>query len=217
MPASPQRFLDRQYSSIAGSARSRAFCLAIIFVSVCASGLSALNPPDEPRRVLVLYSYSRHLPWEAKVSDGIDEILDALKPAERPVLFEEGLDSDRLGDIGPTEAWADYLAVKYKNIRLDAIVSESQQAAGLLFGSPELFPGVSRYILNCAPSSLVDYRDGIERRYSSVSNIEQAVRTIVNVLPETRRIIVVADRSAVGKARTAQALEIGRASCRERV
>ena len=60
-------------------------------LSLPASRVSAQLPANGSRRVLVLYSYARQLPWESMVISGLDEALNAIPLTERPFLFEESL------------------------------------------------------------------------------------------------------------------------------
>ncbi len=156
------------------------------------------------RRVLVIYSYSRHLPWETGVVKGIGESIDAFGGNPRPVLFEENLDSDLVNASEAQAALAAGLAEKYRKVDLDAVITESQQAAALLLSNPGLFGDASRYILHFAPSTALEPGTGRERRYSTASDLETALRTIPMLLPSVRRIVVVADRSGTGLARSEQ-------------
>jgi diguanylate cyclase (GGDEF)-like protein len=176
---------------------------AIISTLIFASPtLSAQQVVGANRKILILYSYSRSMPWEVRLVSGIDEYLASINLSMRPALFEESLDSARLGDPNEMGVWAAYLSNKYRDVHLDAVMSESQQAVFLLSHSPELFPGVRRYVFNYVPSESVPAASGLEKRYSSVSDIERAMLTIPKVLPNTKRIIVVNDRSVLGLART---------------
>lgn len=156
------------------------------------------------RRVLVIYSYSRHLPWETGVVKGIGEGIEAFGGGPRPVLFEENLDSDLVNASDAQAALAAGLAEKYRNVNLDAVITESQQAASLLLSNPGFFGDARRYVLHYAPSPALGPGTGRERRYSTASDLETAMRTIPMLLPSVRRIVVVADRSGIGLARSEQ-------------
>lgn len=176
-------------------------CVAfIIAIPTTASAQTAAST----RRILVLHSYSRHLPWDIGVVKGIGEIMDSIEPGDRPLLFEENLDSNLVGEIAATAAFGSYLSAKYGHVALDAVITESQQAAALLLEFPELFPGAQRYIFNYAPAASLGAGNGSERRYSTASDLETALRTIPMLVPSVRRIIVVADRSSIGLARSEQ-------------
>jgi len=173
------------------------------FQSAFPTAVVAQAVAGNSRKVLVLYSYSRRLPWSEKVIAGLEEVLGSVDIADRPVLFEECLDSNLLGNLKTPDLWAAYLSEKYRNVALDAVITESQQAAEIFLAYPDLFPGVHRYIFNTLPSDRIGEEGGVERRYSSVSDLETAMRTIFRLIPATRRIVVVADQSAIGKTRTA--------------
>ncbi len=166
--------------------------------------VSAQLPANGSRRVLVLYSYARQLPWENKVMAGFDEALNAMPLAERPFLFEESLDASRVGEPCEPDAWRRYLAVKYRDVALDAVITESQQAAALLLSSPELFPGAERYVLHFADSAALGTGTGAERRFSTASDLERALSTVTATYPLAKRIVFVTDKTSVGAARTEQ-------------
>lgn len=166
--------------------------------------MASAQAPVSVRRVLVLHSYSRHLPWDIGIVRGISEIMDSIESEYRPLLFEENLDSNLVDDIASTVTMESYLAGKYRTVPLDAVITESQQAASLILEFPELFPNAQRYIFNYAPSACLGTGNGSERRYSTVLDLEKAIRTIPMLVPSVRRIIVVADRSSIGLARSEQ-------------
>jgi two-component system, cell cycle response regulator len=182
------------------------FVLAALLVAAPPQGarLAGQGSGSPSRQVLVLYSYSRLLPWEGRVIAGLNEALAGIELHRRPFLYEESLDSARLGDPTDNASWASFLALKYRKIKLDAVITESQQAAALLLSQPSLFPGAERYILHFAPSSSLARGRGDERRFSSSTDLEKAIRTITTVLPSAKRVVVVTDRSSVGLARSEQ-------------
>ena len=169
--------------------------------------LAGKIPADEQpvsRRVLVLYTYSRQLPWESGIVAGLHEILGAYRSSSRILLYEENLDSDLANIATSMDIQAAYLADKYRNIAFDAVIAESQAAASILLAFPDLFPGTSRYLFNYAPSARLGPGTGFEYRYSTVTDLEKALRTIALLLPGVRRVVVVADRSVIGLARSEQ-------------
>jgi two-component sensor histidine kinase len=183
----------------------------LVVAAMAAAGACAFAARSGPDcRVLVLYSYSRQLPWNALVGQGLDEYIASLHPSERPTLFEEYLDSVRVGEIGDPAPWAAYLAQKYGKVKLDLIVTESQQAAALLLAFPGLFPGTPRCLFHFVPSPTLPPGTGLERRYSSALDLETALRTIRQIPPGASRIVAVTDRSSLGLARSAQLVEIAK-------
>gem|GEM_PF-1829179 len=180
------------------------FIACMAFVATAPMVASAQQSPTGARRVLVLYSYSRHLPWETGVVKGMAEGIEDFSGRVRPILFEENLDSDLVNASEAQAALAAGLAEKYRNVNLDAVITESQQAAALLLSNPGLFGDARRYIVHFAPSTALGPGNGRERRYSTASDLEKALRTIPMLVPSVRRIVVVADRSGIGLARSEQ-------------
>jgi two-component sensor histidine kinase len=179
------------------------FSVLLCLVIVLLSGFPA-SAQTPPRRVLVLYTYSRHLPWETGIVAGLQEILSTQALSGRLFLYEENLDSDLANIALSVETQVAYLLDKYRAIALDAVITESQSAASILLAFPELFPGIPRYLFNYAPSTKLGVGTGSERRYSCVSDLETALHTIALLRPGVRRIVVIADRSVIGLARSEQ-------------
>lgn len=84
-------------------------------------------------------------------------------------------------------------------------MTESNQAASLALALPGFSPGAARYIFHFAPdnSSLPKERAG-GKRYSSVSDLERALRTIRVLLPKAEKAVVALDRSSLDRARAEQ-------------
>ena len=181
---------------------------ALVVAAQPAVGQLAAARGSGSRHVLVLYSYSRLLPWEDRVMRGMDAALGAIALNRRPFLYEESLDAGRVGTIGDLDAWRRYLEEKYRDVRLDAVITESQQAASLLLSLPELFPGAERYVLHYAEGSSLGGGNGAERRFSSSEDMERALLLIPSVRPGTRRVVVVTDRTVNGMARVEQIAQL---------
>ncbi len=181
---------------------------ALVVAAQPAVGQPAAARGSGSRHVLVLYSYSRLLPWEDRVMRGMDAALGAIALNRRPFLYEESLDAGRVGTIGDLDAWRRYLEEKYRDVRLDAVITESQQAASLLLSLPELFPGAERYVLHYAEGSSLGGGNGAERRFSSSEDMERALRLIPTLRPGTRRVVVVTDRTVNGMARVEQIAQL---------
>ncbi len=186
--------------------RSLGRCLLLSFLVFSLAGLPGSTPTARggARRVLVLYSYSRHLPWVSRVMEGLDGVLAGYSLADRPHLFEEFMDASRIGDVRDSAIWAAYLAEKYRNIPLDAVMTDGYPAGVLLLEHPELFPAASRHLFQFNPGSFPGKGRGDERMFSSPSDLEQALKSVKYVLPRIRNIVVVSDRSLNGLAWTEQ-------------
>lgn len=180
------------------------FLIILLFVLVFAGSANAAISREQPPAVLVIYSYGTALPWEKKVMEGLKIAVESLPSRERPTIFEETLDTSRLGDAAGKQAWGAYLAEKYRTAGIRVIMTESQQAAELLMSLPELLPEARRYIFHYAPTPTHPQAMLGERRFSSVDDLERAVRTVLGVQPRRTRIVAVLDRSAVGRARAIQ-------------
>ena len=84
--------------------------------------------------VLLLSSWADHLPWAQGVMEGVSEEIKAIQQStdRNVVLFVEYLDRSRIGTAISDEDWADFLRQKYQNIKIDAVIVDSEPAATLV-------------------------------------------------------------------------------------
>jgi len=113
-----------------------------LLAALLAPGAAAAERPQEPRTVLVLYTYGRMLPANLEFEAGLRRAFDPSDAA--PVeIFEEFLDLERFGG-GPYQAALEtYLREKYAAREPDAVVAAA--SAGLEFllaRRGRLFPSI---------------------------------------------------------------------------
>lgn len=141
-----------------------------------------------PRKVLILYSYHDTLPWQAKLREALFTELKKTPQSQNLELFEERFEAHRLSTITSNDAFLKLLETKYRNVKLDLIVAENDFAFEFLSKYPDVFPGVKRQFIsyslgqNTANVLLIS------------PNITTALNTILQVLPNTRRIIAIIGR-----------------------
>ena len=145
------------------------------------------------RKILVIYSQTVKYPWTRKVRDAFEKSLENLPEAERPEVFEEYLDEQRLREDAVGDFVADYFTRKYRTVPFNAVLAETRDACDLLLRHPALFPGVARYLFDFNSGPLPS-SPGTIAYYSSLDGI-LSVKTIMDLLPEVRRIVVVGDQS----------------------
>jgi len=89
--------------------------------------------PPETKRVLVLYSQEKAHPAHELTDQGIRSgfLSNTLFDVQ---LYNEYLDGTRFGSPANAQAFADYLAHKYINIKIDTIITVYPPAMDLLLG-----------------------------------------------------------------------------------
>ena len=174
--------------------RSALLRLAAAFWLACACGLVAA----EERRVLVLYSLGADSSsaWQRLVHKGLYDELGRSSQGVTPAIFEERFDANRVGEEKSQEGMAPYLASKYADTKLDAIVTENFVAARFLSSHPELFPGVPRHYVNHGREQWTP-RDGMG--YEVTSDYARAIGVIPLVAPNVRHVAVVGDKTSRGQ------------------
>lgn len=157
--------------------------LALFIVFDPGRVLAATSNPN----VLILWSYNDQLPWQSRVRLGLSQRLEAQKNQFAPALYEERLDAARLDSTDVDAYWADDLRRKYDGVRFDSIVTESGPAAVFLSRHPNLFPGAKRFIIDSEEE--VEQRAG--EHVAAEEDFVRQMRVILEVLPQTRRLVVV--------------------------
>lgn len=184
------------------SIRRRDLALLVSLVLAAVSGISGQSAPEAlpARKVLVVYSYAKGLPWNDALSAGIAAALSEYPENQRPECFEEYLDSARLGDSALNDTQAAALALKYRSIKFDAVFTDSQQAALLLLRNPALFAGAPRYLFNFVPHTGLPKGSGGERMYATDLDVGESLKALAVFRPGLKRIVAVLDKSVLGKA-----------------
>lgn len=161
-----------------------------------AAGLASGAAPcrAQGHTVLVLLSFNPALPWSRSVLEGIERERLATEPPAATV-YVETLDRLRLPET-PTDAeWAAFLARKYRNTPPDVIIADSYFALKLLATHGDtMFGPVPRVVLRVRSEDL----SGVEAAVKVTSGpfIERTLALALAQRPQTRRVVLVSDRSA---------------------
>jgi signal transduction histidine kinase len=105
-----------------------------------------LHPPlsaqdTRQKNILVLLSYHATLPWVESVLKGLEEV--RREHGGNIQYYVENMDAIRLGGAIESEKWADYLAGKYRSVRMDAVIAESDVASQFVAAhAKELFGSI---------------------------------------------------------------------------
>ncbi len=145
--------------------------------------------PQPKRRVLVIYSFHDTLPWQAKIREALFAQLNAIPSAQRPELFEERFEAHRLTPLISNEKFLALLEAKYKNIKLDLLITENDYAFDFIKSKPDFLPNVKRQAI-----TLTRGRD--DEALIVKESADLAIDAILKVLPNTKRIVCVIENSA---------------------
>lgn len=152
------------------------------------------NQAARKRKVLIIHSYTSEYPWVRKLREGIFEEMNQLPMEQRPEIYEEQLDAARLGKAAISNHVAEHMTQKYASVAFDAVFTELQDAAIFLLERPRLFPGVPRYYFDFTAQSLPADRPSVGTFVTLPSDWEITLQTILDVLPQTRRIVIIGDK-----------------------
>lgn len=169
-------------------------------VPVHAQDLAEISAPRfAPRQVLVLYSLGSDASsqWQTLIHKGMSAELANGNWHLAPGIYEERLDSVRVGEQPAVAGLETYLQTKYRMVQFDAIITENYLAAQFLSQHPQLFPGVPRYYVNQGRQDWAP-ADGVNLDVRH--DFGKAIAVMLQVTPGLRHIAVVGDGSARGQA-----------------
>jgi signal transduction histidine kinase len=197
---------------MAGSWWAMAACLCAALVCGEAVADAAAEDAGGNRHILILNSYHPQYAWTDELVRGALAELDGLVPEEN--VHVEYMDLRRmLDDAAYLDGLAELLAGKYAG-RSPAVILASDDGATrfLLARRNGLFPGVP--IVFCGINSIPE--DELERAADVTGlmeglEIERNLRLIERLHPGVRRIVLLTDRSSLGRgmAAAARALPAG--------
>jgi signal transduction histidine kinase len=132
-----------------------AVCLSLSIPPAAAQTGSAPTESTRapPAAVLVINSFHDGTPWQHAFNETFAETLTAAAPGMK--IFFEHLDAGRLGQPVPAAALARYLSAKYRDAGIGAVVTDSNAAAVLIAGSPDLLPRARRVFVNTSLEPLL--------------------------------------------------------------
>lgn len=156
---------------------------------------------DNQRHILILHSYHKGLRWTDTVDAGMMGTLTQRGPSIEP--HTEYLDTKRSSDEDHYLRLRDMFRHKFRNVRFSAIlVSDDDAYNFMLRFHDELFPGVP--VIFCGVNYFSDFADDrMHDIYTGVVesfDVPATLRLALHLHPETRRIVIINDRSTTGAA-----------------
>jgi PAS domain S-box-containing protein len=159
---------------------------------------------DQNHRILVLHSYHKGFSWTDGITKGINKKISA---ASIPIDIEYAyMDTKRIFSPDYIDQLVKLYSVKFKHRTFDAIISSDDQAFefllhhhGRLFpNTPVIFCGVNHFhddMLQGKPQFT-----GVLESFDTLDTIN----TALNLHPRAKRLVVISDQSAGGKANRKQ-------------
>jgi hypothetical protein len=186
--------LHRRLRSRLSLPRCQGFCLIVLLLGTSVLCTTFKVDAADRRQVLIIYSWNDLLPWQAGVRDGMQQALEQTSAADRPNIYEERLDAARISGPIAEDALDRYLREKYASVRFNTIIAESANATTFLLHRPGLFAEAARFSVN-ATDRVSEGRNSRDRAFATYDDVGRAMSTIIQVLPETDRIVAIVDTS----------------------
>lgn len=175
-------------------------CCLFLFFFLFIAAVSAAGATPSRRHILVLHSYNNGIKWVEDVNKGLFKVLLA-KDRNDLELHVEYLDAMRFSPTAVAANLRTLLAEKYKDITFDAVIAVDDIAIDYLaahheelFGETQLF-----YCGKIGGRPLADY--GVVGMSGVIEEVEiqATLATGLRLYPETRKVVVVNDRSVDGQ------------------
>jgi two-component system cell cycle sensor histidine kinase/response regulator CckA len=157
-----------------------------------------VTPSANAANVLLLNSHHQGQKWTDEITRGVYEAFLANK--QDLTIFVEYMDATRLNKNDDFDHFTDWLRAKYRNTRLDVIIAADdpaiyylKQIRDRLFPeTPVVFCGAN-FFLKIDLSGMTGFTGVTE-----APDFKATVDLILALHPDTRRIIVINDRSPIG-------------------
>ena len=172
-------------------------CLAAALLIVSCGSFAFGDASAQPRKVLVLYSFSYgrpiNLDWDRGIRMGLEANLH--EPVDIDVEF---LDAEQLPNREGRDKWVELLRMKYADLRPDVVIPVGDSAAACLaVDHPNLFPQAAVVFCSISAQTLSRFpmtnrMTGVAYRFDFQGTLEIACR----LFPATRSVIVVGGASA---------------------
>lgn len=186
------------------------FITALLFLGLAVllfSGAAAARGGDA-KKVLLLHSYHSGYKWTDQQQEGVLSALDSFRGDYD--LRVEYMDTKKVYKDNYLKALPRIYEAKYRDVDFDLIISTDDNAYNFLQENREsLFPNVPVVLcgVNWMNAAEVEAAPGFTG-VSEKADIEENFQGILKVLPDTERIIVIADRTTTGNKVRAQLRDI---------
>jgi signal transduction histidine kinase len=183
------KFRKAFYSSLAGK-------LVFLFFVIC--GPEVLFARNDPSKTNVLYlnSYQVGYNWSDSITKGV---ITGLAGHPKVVVYTEFMDAKRFGTAF-YPAFLDYLKVKYKDLRIDAVITSDNDALDfmMIYGD-SVRPKVP--VVFCGINDPENYSFQNTRFYGVLesANSGSELKLVRRLLPNSQNILILLDETTSGK------------------
>jgi methyl-accepting chemotaxis protein len=162
-------------------------------------GLAAVSAQDK-QNILILHSYHTPFSWTDGVQEGINRVFDKENIEERADIYVEYMDTKRFSGSAHYNDLLNLYRDKYWDIQFDAVICSDNNAFSFiqehrddfLQDTPLVFSGINGY-----GPDIIDERD-LTTGVAEVFDLESTIEIMLEMSPETERVIVINDRTSTG-------------------
>lgn len=146
---------------------------------------------DKKYEILFIMSYDTDLPWTKGITRAISDIK---KTNPNIIIYKEFLDENRLGKNILEKDWINFLEIKYKYKKLDAIIAEGAFSIDVLkkYGK-KFFPNVPVTLVSAGLSP------NTNNDFFNILDIKQSIRKtsdlIFQLTPDKKEIILIGEEA----------------------
>jgi signal transduction histidine kinase len=170
------------------------FILAFVIISF--SRLFALPPTNDAKNILLINSYHQNFGWTDSLTSGISK---ELKSHKNITLYIEYLNSKQFGQ-SQFEITKQYFKEKYAKVPFAGVLVTDNDALDFAIQTEnDLFPNIPKVFAGISNPEDYQLEGSNFRGYKETTNTDSIVDLIRQLLPETKRLLVITDKTTTGK------------------
>jgi PAS domain S-box-containing protein len=165
--------------------------LALVLLGLPAAVSAQSDPP--PKRILVLYWYSRDFPTNANVEKNILTVFNSAGPQGSIEYYPESLESNRFPGDDQEAVLRDYLKQKYAHRKIDVVIANPDTPLRFLLKyRNDLFPNVPIVFSAIEPPAAREFETGggLTGLINAFS-FKQTLDLALNLHPDTKQVFIV--------------------------
>ncbi len=165
----------------------------------------ALLHANEPKKILVIQSYGNAVPWGASYSLGLSEA--SLEHSGEIDIYSENMDANHAYANFNLEDFEKLIRQKYKNIKFDAVIADSEVAVNFLKNyAKELFSAIP-HIYHVDDLRIYSPTHSISKNNRNMEPYKNTIELAISQNPEVKRVVIIGNEwheSSAGLIKKAQ-------------
>jgi len=176
------------------------FCLNVKIYLLLIFALSILPfqfsfaEENQEKNILIIITGYPDFPWVKSFKSGIESVQKKEKTKSTSNLYFEYLDANRFPKLNHRSIWSDFLATKYRSLKIEAVILNAPVALNLIKNEGRhIFGDIPYIIVTSSPFNLgsLQYTATIQNR----ANVSDTIKLALKLHPYTKQIVFLGDTS----------------------